>query len=336
KIFAALPKNTKLRDPAPETLKFASEAFASMPLEQLKNVFLFRELYGTPDDSNPEYFQVLFGFLQRQKGGPKERPDRQERCTEAVEDTFGMELDAELIPILFPKFPSDRMEKVAERVRASIVSGLEKNTWLSQTAKAEAIRKVSKADLMLVQPKREIDWHFLPVMTYDVTKPLTNQKRALQAQIDRELREVKSKRNRREWSMSPLTVNAYYSPTNNQFVLPLGILQFPVFDPKMSDVENLGAIGVIVGHELGHGIDDSGSKYDHQGRVRNWKTAEDKKDFDARAQKFVDLFNGYGHNGELTLGENIGDHEGVTFAFDAAFPDASKAKPEDVQKFFTA
>ena len=336
KLFALIPASTKTRDHAPETMKFASDALASMPLEQLKNVFLFKELYGKIDDSNPEYFQVLFGFMQRQKGGPKERPDRQERCTGAVEDAFGMELDAELIPVLFPNFPSDRMEKTAERVRAAIVKGLKKNSWLSDTARAEAIRKVGKADLMLVQPKREIDWHFLPIMKYDPAKPLTNQQRLEQAQIDRELKELKSKRNRREWSMSPLTVNAYYSPADNKFVLPLGILQYPVFDEKMSDIENIGAIGVVVGHELGHGIDDSGSKYDHQGRLRNWKTEEDKKQFDERAQKFVDLYNGYGHNGQLTLGENIGDHEGVTFAFDAAFPDASKAKPEDVRKFFLA
>lgn len=336
KIFSLIPASTKARDRFPETMKFTSDSVTNMPLEQLKNYFLFKSLYGSIDDSNPEYFQVLYGFAQRQLGSPKVRPDRQERCTKAAQGAFGMELDAEMVPILFPNFPADRMEKTAERVRASIVKGLEKNTWLSDSARAEAIKKISKAYLMLVQPKREIDWHFLPIMKYDANKPITNSKRLQQAKIDRSLKELKEKRNRQQWSMSPLTVNAYYSPSDNKFVLPMGILQYPVFDTKMTDIENLGAIGVVVGHELGHGIDDSGSKYDYQGRIRDWKTAEDKKQFDERTQKFIDLYNSLGHDGKLTLGENIGDHEGVTFAFDAAFPNVEKAKPEAVRNFFYA
>ena len=335
-LFKLIPANTKVRDWAPETMQFADAALANLSLDQLKNVFLFKELHERIDDSNPEYFAVLFGFSQRQLGGPKVRPDREERCVGAVKRDFGMELDAEMMPILFPDFPADRMEKVAEQVRAAIIKGIGSNTWLSASAKAEAVKKVAKADLMLVAPKREKDWNFLPIKKYDPTKPLTNTMLVAQAKIDRELEELKHKRNRREWRMSPLTVNAYYSPPDNQFVLPMGILQFPVFDAKMTDIENLGAIGVVVGHELGHGIDDSGSKYDWQGKIRNWKTEGDVREFDARAQKFVEQYDRLGHNGQLTLGENIGDHEGVIFALAAAFPDQAKAKPESVRQFFEA
>lgn len=116
----------------------------------------------------------------------------------------------------------------------------------------------------------------------------------------------------------------------------MGILQFPFFDGDSPEIENIAAIGTVVGHELGHGVDDQGSQYDYSGKVRQWFTKKDLKAFKERGDKFISQFNKIGHDGKLTLGENIGDHVGITFAYNAAFPQADKASTDDKKKFFVS
>ena len=135
--------------------------------------------------------------------------------------------------------------------------------------------------------------------------------------------------------MGPLTVNAYYSPDKNKFVMPIGILQYPFFVAEGDLIENLGAVGTVIGHELGHGIDDEGSKFDAQGKLRQWMTDQDIKKFQDRGMKMMDQFNKIGHNGALTQGENVADLVGLTFSYNAAFPDG-KGTVQDKQKFFVA
>ncbi len=132
----------------------------------------------------------------------------------------------------------------------------------------------------------------------------------------------------------PLTVNAGYSPSDNKFMMPIGILQYPFFDREGSLLENLGAVGVVIGHELGHGIDDQGSKYDENGELRDWMSSADLENLSSRGQKMIDQFDKIGHNGQNTLGENIADLVGITFAYRAAFPNPSLASTKDKQTFF--
>ena len=334
KLFLkAVPAKVKIRNAIPETMRYVADAMASLPVDAWKDIYLFQQLKDTIDDSNPEYFKKYFEF-QRALGGPAERPVREKRCVEATTRSLGMELDEDLLPILFPKFPAARVEKLAERVRTAIIKGLKENEWLTPAGRAEAIKKMEHAQLELVKPKRVADWNFLPERKYDAKKPLTNERLVQTLRIERQLERRPKKRNRSQWFSPPLTVNAYYEPSNNSFTLPQGILQPPFFDEKMKDHQLLGAIGTVIGHELGHGIDDSGSKYDWQGRLRTWKAPADEKEFEKRSERFVKLFEEMGHNGKLTLGENIGDHEGVTFAFAAAFPKPATAPVGEVKDFF--
>lgn len=336
RMLDKLEASTVLIDVIPETNSFINKALKSEPLEVLKSVYAFHSMTEFMDDAYPDFYSKYFNFQSKYLGGPKERSPRQERCTKLVMGQFGMELDYELIDILFPKFPEDRAIKMGEAVRSAILSGLKTNTWLSPSTKDEAIKKIEKAKLHLVKPQKDKDWDFMPVKKYDPSMPYANLILHRKTSFDQTLKELKEQRNPDKWYMSPLVVNAYYSGADNKFVLPQGILQFPFFSADMKDFENIAAIGMIVGHELGHGIDDKGSKYDFEGKVRQWFTEADLKNFKERGDRFISQFDKIGHDGKLTLGENIGDHVGLTFSFNAAFPAPDKASVEEKQKFYVA
>ncbi len=337
RFMARLPNKTILIDLVPESNEFINNALATLPIEQLKSVYMFHSMEGYLDDAYPQFFNKFFQFRHKYLGGPAKRPPRDERCTKLAMNEFGMELDYELINILFPNFPQERMVQVGENVRKSIIAGLQKNTWLESSTRKEAIKKIEKAKLYLVKPQTDKDWDFITIQKYSLDRPYENASLYKKARTEKQIKELSEDRNPSRWEyMSPLVVNAYYNPPDNKFVLPLGILQFPFFDPSVSDIENIAAIGTVVGHELGHGVDDQGSQYDYQGKVRKWFTDKDLTTFQARGAKFVAQFDKIGHDGKLTLGENIGDHVGLTFSYNAAFPDAAKATTEDKQKFFVA
>lgn len=336
RMLEKIPAEIELIDLVPETNEFMNKALAEAPLEQLKSVYAFHSIVSYLDDAYPEFFQKYFDFKHKHLGGPAVRSDRHERCTKLAMGQFGMELDYELLDILFPNFPQDRAVKVGESVREAIIKGLESNTWLSESTKEEAIKKIKHSKLHLVKPLKDKDWNFMPIKKYSQNAPYANDRLYKKTRIEKTLQELKEPRNPDRWWMSPLYVNAYYSASDNKFVLPQGILQFPFFSADLTDIENIAAIGTVVGHELGHGIDDKGSMYDYQGKVRKWFTDADLKTFKKRGESFIKQFDKIGHDGRLTLGENIGDHVGITFSYDAAFAGQEQIKKEDQQKFFTA
>ncbi len=328
-----VPEKTNIRHFIPETFAFVQKQLATADLDQLKALYLYQALSPIMDDAYPEFFQHDFEFRQKHLGESKVRPAREERCTQMVMNAFDKEIDAEVLPLMFPNFPEEKFIALAESVRGSIIAGVKSNTWLSEAGKKGAIEKMTKAKLQLVKPRTDEEWYFNPEVEYDIKKPLDNMVRLEAALTERMYKELTEVRNRDRWGMGPLTVNAYYSPPDNKFVMPIGILQYPFYDPSLPVEVNLGAVGAVIGHELGHGIDDQGAKYDAEGKLRQWMSDADVKNFKARGRKFVEQFNKIGHNGELTLGENIGDLTGVTFAYNAAFPEG-KGKVEDKQKFF--
>ncbi|MFZ4402774.1 MAG: M13 family metallopeptidase [Pseudobdellovibrionaceae bacterium] len=344
RILKRFPPQIAVRDYVPESLTFLNTAIKEKSLDELKNLWLFHQLRKKMDDAYPKFFAKRFA-LSKKLGGPAVRPVRQERCTKSVMAAYDKELDQELIPVLFPNFPKEKVVAVAEKVRASILASLEENKWLSTEARKEALRKISKATLQLVQPQNDKEWDFNPIITMDPLKPYANGNALEQALQEKEIQELADKRVREIWSGGPLTVNAYYSPPDNKFVLYLGILQFPFFQSEGLELENIAAIGSVVGHELGHSIDDQGSKYDADGKVRQWMSLKDLGEFRNRGSVFVEQFNKIGHNGGLTLGENIGDHVGLSAAYRTAFgavdvTDKSSAAgataKENKQKFFIA
>lgn len=335
-ILKKVPTNTQFVDIVPEANAYMNAAINTLPAEQLKSVYMFHSMSEYMDDAYPAFYKKFFDFRRKHLGGPKERPPRQEECTQLASSQFGMEVDKGLIEVLFPNFPQEKAIELGERVRGSIVKGLEANKWLSSSTRKEAIKKIKAAKLFLVKPLVESEWDFMPIAKYSEDKPYANRVLYAKTAFQKRVKEMSEVRNPNRWSMSPLTVNAYYSGVDNKFVLPMGILQYPFFDGASSDIENLAAMGAVVGHELGHGIDDQGSKYDFSGKVRQWFSEKDLKEFQRRGSLFVEQFDKIGHDGKLTLGENIGDHVGISFSYSAAFPDPAKAKVEDKKKFFMA
>ncbi len=330
-----VPAGTLIRDFIPESFAFAQKEINSSNLQVLLDMYTYRNARDYMDDAYPELFKKRWAFRHQFLGGPATRSDRQERCTTAVMGAFNREFDIEMLPRLFPQFPSEKMVLVAEKIRSSILSGIEKNKWLSEKSKMGALEKIRTAKLQLVQPQTDLEWDFKPIQKFDQKKPYSNSKKLALASHERSFKRLQEGVNQQAWGMGPLTVNAYYSSDKNKFVLPIGILQYPFFLSEGDLIENLGAVGAVVGHELGHSIDDEGSKYDSSGKLHQWMTDDDVKKFKDRGAKLMAQFNKIGHNGALTLGENVADLVGLTFAYNAAFPE-DKGSLEDKRKFFIA
>jgi putative endopeptidase len=334
-----VPEKTLLRDMTPDNLAWLDQQMAKGDVETLKDVFRWHALAGFMDDAYPSFFNKNFQFLRKHLGGPEKRPVREERCAQAVIGQFGKELDADLVDKLFPGFPTARFIALAEKVRAEIIRGLEQNKWLEEPSRKAAIEKIKVARLQLVKPQNEEEWDFNPDGDYLPWARHSNAMTLEKLLTARMFGRLGKPRNRDRWSMSPLTVNAYYSSADNKFVMPIGILQYPFYDPKAMDHVNLGAVGAVIGHELGHGIDDKGSRYDKDGRLKQWMTEEDLGDFKKITGGLVAQFDAIGHNGKLTLGENIGDLVGLTFGYKTAFSMASGSEvipPNSAKRdFFT-
>jgi putative endopeptidase len=334
KYLERVPAKANFVDLVPEANAFVNDAITNAPFDQLMSYYMWHSMNNYLDRAYPAFFKKYFEFRHKHLGGPAKRPPLQEECTELASGMFNQEFDRGMMDILFPNFPQDKVISLGESIRKSIIQGLEDNKWLSSSTKKEAIKKIKVARLFLVKPQKEADWDFMPVQKYSTDKMYANAALYSRTAEDKQFKEMSEDRNPDQWGMGPLTVNAYYSGFDNKFVLPMGILQYPFFDDKSLDIENLAAIGSVVGHELGHGIDDQGSKFDFSGKVRQWFAEKDLKEFQNRGAAFVEQFNKIGHDGKLTLGENIGDHVGIRFSYNAAFPDPAKVSVEDKKKFF--
>ncbi len=330
-----IPKKLNVRINIPEAFKFYNEYLTSKNLDTLKDIYLYRTASHLMDDGYPDFFTKKFGFNKKHLGGPDSRPVRQERCTMKMMSEFEKEVDEVLMQKLFPNFPKQKVVEISEKIRGSIMDGISASTWLSADAKEVAKKKVASCRLQVVAPQTAREWNFNPIRKYSATQPLKNQQKLRTALIEKTVKEMFKPVNKDAWGMGPLTVNAYFSPTENKFVMPMGILQYPFFDDKNTLEENLGAVGAVMGHELGHGIDDQGARFDDKGRLKVWMSMNDMAEFQKRGARMADQFSKIGHNGKLTLGENVADLVGLSFAYKAAFKD-NKGSITDKQKFFVS
>jgi putative endopeptidase len=220
----------------------------------------------------------------------------------------------------FPPEARARMNDLVENLKVVFRDRLQKLDWMTDGTRAKALAKFNRFSQKIGHPERFRDYSSVVIARDDY---LGNVRRAIAFEVQRQIVRIGKPVDRTEWHMTPPTVNAYFNPLQNEIVFPAGILQPPFFDVTLDDAVNYGAIGVVIGHEITHGYDDQGRKYDADGNLNEWWTDADAKEFDARAQKVVEQYDAYEAlsglrvNGKLTLGENIADLGGVSIAYEA-------------------
>jgi len=265
--------------------------------------------------------QEDFAFNAQTLNGQKEMKSRWKRTLDSVEDGMGMALGQLYVAQTFSPESKARAEQLVGDLRAAYKKRIENLPWMSEATKQKALEKWATFTPKIGYPDKWRDWSGLTLKS--TNSYFDNVQAADQFNYAYMVAKIGKPVDRTEWGMTPQTVNAYYNSLKNEIVFPAAILQPPFFSASADDALNYGGIGAVIGHEMGHGYDDQGSKFDAQGNNVNWWTDEDRKAFDARTDLLADQFNHYEAlpgkfvNGKLTMGENIGDLGGLNAAYDA-------------------
>ena len=283
--------------------------------------------------------EANFDFFGKTMSGRKEDYPLWKRATNQVQGAMGEALGKMYCERYFPAQSKKMMEELVHNLQVSLGQRIDAQTWMSDSTKANAHKKLDRFYVKIGYPNRWTDYSKL---TIDPSKSFyENVMAARFFAHDKHIAEKAGKPvDREEWHMTPQTVNAYYNPTTNEICFPAGILQRPFFDAKADAAFNYGAIGVVIGHEMTHGFDDQGRQYDAEGNLLDWWTAHDAKGFEERANLYTEFFNaievlpGLHCNGKFTLGENLADHGGLMVSFNA-FKNATAKKPLKSKDGFT-
>ena len=256
-----------------------------------------------------------FAFYRAALSGIEEQEEDWRRAVSTVNGTLGEVVGKVYVKNHFPPEAKDRMLELVGNLVAAYEKSIKELEWMGDETKTQALEKLNKFEPKIGYPDEWRDYSALDIEADDL---FGNIERAALAEYQRSLDRQGGPVDRAEWGMTPQTVNASYNPTMNQITFPAAILQPPFFDLDADDAVNYGAIGAVIGHEIGHGFDDKGSTFDGDGALRNWWTDEDRAEFENRTGKLVDQFSAYAPfddlnvNGEFTLGENIGDLGGLS------------------------
>ncbi|GAA0888186.1 M13 family metallopeptidase [Rhodanobacter soli] len=339
KFFAAqgviIDKGFSLSQP-----KFFAEfdkQLAKAPISQWQAYLRFH----TIDDASPylskNFQDNKFAFYGKTLSGQPEQKVRWKRVLGAVNSSMGEALGQLYVAEMFKPEAKARAQELVDNVRNALKARIENLDWMSDETKAKAIAKWNTFLPKIGYPDKWRDWSGLNISGDNY---YANVMAAAKFNYDYDIAKIGKPTDRLEWGMTPQTVNAYYNPTDNTINFPAAILQPPFFDAKADDGINYGGIGAVIGHEASHGFDDEGSQFDGAGNNKNWWTKDDRSKFDERTARLVAQFNAYtpikdkpdAHvNGQLTLGENIGDLGGLNAAYDA-LQVALKKNPEEAGK----
>lgn len=282
---------------------------------------------------------TAFEFHGKVLNGQPEQRERWKRGIELIGSHYalGEAIGKLYVARHFPPESKLQMDELVQNLREALRERLSQLEWMSDATKKEAFAKLASFNPKIGYPKKWRDFSSITIVKGDL---MANTRAVRRYWHDDEIGRLARPTDRDEWYMDPQTVNAYYNPSFNEIVFPAAILQPPFFDPNADGAVNYGAIGAVIGHEMGHGFDDQGSKSDSAGVQRNWWTDADRKNFDARTRRLVVQYDRYeplaGHrvNGQLTLGENIGDLGGLSMAYHA-YQRSLAGKPAPVLEGFT-
>ena len=282
------------------------------------------------------FVEENFRFYGQVLRGQKEQKPREERAIDQMNAILGEPLGRLFVARHFPPEAKARMMVMIEDLKVALRQRLEQLEWMGDDTRRQALEKWASFTPKIGYPDKWRDFSGVELSRDDFAG---NVRKLAAFELAFDLAKIGKPIDRSEWGMPPQQVNAYYNPVWNEIVFPAGILQPPFFDMAADDAINYGAIGGVIGHELMHGFDDSGSRFDSEGRLRMWWTADDRKAFDGRAQKLVDQageFVAIGDmrlNGRVSLGENIADLGGLKVAFDALQARLEKDPQEKIDGF---
>lgn len=292
-----------------------------------------------------EFVQAHFDFFGTKLSGTPELRARWKRGVSFVEAVMGEAVGKLYVEEHFPSDAKQQMDELVAMLLAAYRASITELPWMGPETKKKALDKLDTFRPKIGYPAVWRDYSSLSVTPGDLW---ANVIAGNEFEFARELRKIGSPLDRDEWFMTPQTVNAYYNPGFNEIVFPAAILQYPFFDPARDAASNYGAIGAVIGHEIGHGFDDQGSRFDGDGRLTNWWTDQDRAAFEERTASLITQFSelaprdlpGHFVNGELTIGENIGDLGGLAIAWKAYLMSLEGAEPPVIddltaaQRFF--
>ena len=263
-----------------------------------------------------------FGFFGKTLTGTPEQKPRWKRAVGAVESSLGEAVGKIYVEKHFPPEAKERMKTLVANLVEAYRESISELSWMSPETRKKALEKLSKFTPKIGYPDQWRDYSSLEIERDDL---VGNIRRTHQFDLHRNFNKLGKPVDKSEWFMTPQTVNAYYNPGLNEIVFPAAILQPPFFDLKADDAVNYGGIGAVIGHEIGHGFDDQGSKFDGDGNMNNWWTDQDRKEFETRSKMLIEQYNGFSPvqmpdqkvNGAMTIGENIGDLGGLSIGYKA-------------------
>ncbi len=264
--------------------------------------------------------QAAFELFGRTLSGQQAQRQRWKRGVQLINGSMGEALGQLYVERHFPPAAKARMERMIDNLVEAYRQSITELDWMTPATRQEALAKLAKFSPKIAYPSKWRDYSALRVDAADLVGSV---ERANKVEHDYQVGKLGQPVDRDEWHMTPQTINAYYNPVKNEIVFPAAILQPPFFNVEADDAVNYGSIGAVIGHEIGHGFDDQGRRFDGDGRLRDWWTPEDEAEFQTRAKLLVDQFAAFSPiagmhvNGELTLGENIGDLGGLSIAYRA-------------------
>ncbi len=289
----------------------------STPLSTWKHYLNWHVIDGAAEYLSQDFVDADFDFYGRTLRGVEENRPRWKRAVGAVNGALGEAVGKLYVEQTFKPEAKERMDTMVENLRKAFGTSIDGLQWMSDATKVQAREKLAKFTPKIGYPEKWKDYSSITVSPNDI---VANIGASAELEHARELNKLGAPIDRTEWFMTPQTVNAYYNPSMNEIVFPAAILQPPFFNVEADDAVNYGAIGAVIGHEFSHGFDDQGRKSDGDGNLRDWWTEEDAVEFKRRADGLVAQYAAYSPlpdenvNGELTLGENIGDLAGLTMA----------------------
>jgi putative endopeptidase len=337
RYFAQIPspKFGDLNVGMPDFFKGMNSVIDEESMEAIHIYLIWNVLQDASNLLPKAFVNERFDFYGKTLAGRKELRSRWKRCVSYTDGALGEALGVDFVEKTFGSKGKKRTLAMVKSLEEALGRDLRDLSWMTEETKKQALGKLRAITNKIGYPDKWRDYGKLKILRGDA---LGNDRRATEFESKRQLAKIGGPVDKKEWGMTPPTVNAYYNPLENNINFPAGILQPPFFDRKGDDAPNYGGIGAIIGHEMTHGFDDMGRQFDAKGNLRDWWTEQDSKAFEERTQCFVNEYNGFVAiddvhlDGELTLGENIADNGGLRIALMAYLADGGK-KAKTIEGF---